>query len=150
MSSVVTTLEHIDAIKGVEDNFQPGDFKLVYCSLHHGPGKEYPIGNLVTSIHLFEDIETIGINGWLEMEDDLNLVESGLLIGEELLYMKFETGGASEAGHPEFAVDYSEHPLYIHGIQNIGFKVAQSGKTTPTLTYRIHFCSTETMSNNRT
>ncbi len=150
MSSVVTTLEDIDAIKGGEDNFQPGDFKLVYCSLHHGPGKEYPIGNLVTSIHLFEDIETIGINGWLEMEDDLNLVESGLLIGEELLYMKFETGGASEAGHPEFAVDYSEHPLYIHGIQNIGFKVTQSGKTTPTLTYRIHFCSTETMSNNRT
>lgn len=149
MSSVVTTLEDIDAIKGGEDNFQPGDFKLVYCNLHHGPGKEYPIGNLVTSIHLFEDIETIGVSGWLEMEDDLNLIESGLLIGEELLYMKFETGGATEAGHPEFAVDYSEHPLYVHGIQNIGFKVTSSGKTTPTLTYRIHFCSTETMTNHR-
>jgi len=149
MSSVVTTLEDIDAIKGGEDNFQPGDFKLVYCNLHHGPGKEYPIGNLVTSIHLFEDIESIGISGWLEMEDDLNLVESGLLIGEELLYMKFETGGATEAGHPEFAVDFSVHPLYVHGIQNIGYKVTQTGKTTPTLTYRIHFCSTETVTNNR-
>ncbi len=84
MGNVVESLAAINAIKGGEKNFQPGFGFLDSCTLHHGAGKEYPIGDVLKKIYLYEDIESIGVHGWLEMEDNINLIESGLIIGEEL------------------------------------------------------------------
>ena len=49
-------------------------------------------------IHFFEDIEQLGISGWLKIRDNINLIRNALIIGEELLWLDFETAGASEAG----------------------------------------------------
>lgn len=149
MGNVVESLAAINAIKGGEKNFQPGFGFLDSCTLHHGAGKEYPIGDVLKKIYLYEDIESIGVHGWLEMEDNINLIESGLIIGEELLYLKFETAGATEAGQIEFGVDYTTHPLYVFGIQNLGYLDNELERPYPVLTYRIHFCSSEMIRNER-
>lgn len=150
MSYITDSLQAIqEAAKSDPGRVYPGAGELITCTLHHGPGAEYPIGDLVTEIHLFEDIESIGITGWLQMEDDANLIESGLIIGEELLYLKFATGGTQLAGIPTFAVDFTTHPLYVHGIQEIDLIKTSRGATSGSLNYRIHFCSTEMLKNSR-
>ena len=77
----------------------PGGFKITVAVLHHGsPANEYPIGSFIQKITIFEDIELDGITGWLEMLDTYNLVRNGLIVGEELLYLKFMSAGVEEAG----------------------------------------------------
>jgi hypothetical protein len=150
MSYITDSLTAIqEASKGDTGKVSPGAGELSVCTLHHGPGFEYPIGDSVKEVHLFEDIETIGITGWLEMEDDINLIESGLIIGEELLYLKFETGGTTLAGIPTFAVDFTTHPLYVHGIQEVDLIQTSKGAPAGSLRYRLHFCSTEMLKNSR-
>ena len=95
--------EALDTIGAAEiENVAPGAFKIIEARLHHGPGKEYPIGALIKEIKIFEDIERIGITGTVDLHDNINLFQGGPMIGHELLYLRAETGGASEAGIPEF------------------------------------------------
>ena len=86
-TSIHDSLVEIDKIIGGTKNVSPGDFELKVCEMHHGDSATHTIAEQVVSLHLFEDIETIGVHGWLDMEDDLNIIESGLIIGEELLYL---------------------------------------------------------------
>ena len=149
-TSIHDSLVEIDKIIGGTKNVSPGDFELKVCEMHHGDSATHTIAEQVVSLHLFEDIETIGVHGWLDMEDDLNIIESGLIIGEELLYLKFGTGGTREAGIDSyFDVDYTKHPLYIYSVENLGIKAHNAGRTLPGLTYRLHFCSTELIKDSR-
>ena len=129
----------------------PGQVNLVKCEIQHGDDAKYDIQELVTEIHMFEDIEQVGITGWIQLMDNINLIRNGLILGEELLWLKFETAGSSEAGQENFAVDYSQDaPLYIHKIEEITSPITTQGITTQSaLEYRLHFCSTEMITNDR-
>jgi len=142
-------LETLDAIgaSGTED-VAPGAFEVNVATLHHGPGHEYAIGGLIKEINLFEDIETVGVTGYLELHDNVNLFQGAPLIGHELLYLQFETAGASEAGYPEFGIDFSTHPLFVYKVDSMAATNMGPGATA-WLDYRIHFCSPELLRNNR-
>jgi len=131
----------------------PGQVNLMSCILQHGDGAEYDISLLVSEIHLYEDIEVVGITGHLQIVDNVNLIRNGVILGEELLWMKFETAGATEAGAENFAVDYgpdNDAPLYIHKIEEITSPRTDRGTTNQTtISYRLHFCSTEMITNDR-
>ena len=60
-------LEGLDAIgsAGLPD-IAPGQFTVKTATLHHGPGHEYAIGALIKEIQLFEDIETVGVTGFID------------------------------------------------------------------------------------
>ena len=142
-------LEGLDAIgsAGLPD-IAPGQFTVKTATLHHGPGHEYAIGALIKEIQLFEDIETVGVTGFIDLHDNVNLFQCGPLIGHELLYLQFETAGASEAGVPEFGIDFSIHPLFVYKVDNMTAGNMGPGPTA-WLDYRIHFCSPELLRNNR-
>ncbi len=51
-----------------------GSYKVSVAILHHGkPGNEYPIGQFLQRIYIFEDVEKMGITGWIEMIDPYNI-----------------------------------------------------------------------------
>ena len=145
MTSVVDALLKMQ--KSGEE-ISPTTFNITEATIHHGSGFEYPIGNLISAVNFFEDIETVGVTGWLDMYDNVNLIQGGPIIGHELLYLRFETAGATEAGVPEFAVDYTKHPLMLYKVDEL---VAGSveGRNSNWLDYRLHFCSTEMLRNDR-
>ena len=60
----------------------PGDFNISLIEIEHGSGSRYKIGNLVTELHLFEDIEKVGITGWVQLKDNVNLIQAGVICGE--------------------------------------------------------------------
>ena len=66
-----------------------GPAKVSVAVLHHGkPANEYPIGQFLQRIYIFEDIEKFGITGWIEMLDVYNLVRNGIILGQELIFLK--------------------------------------------------------------
>ena len=129
----------------------PGQVNLKQCVIQHGDDSFYDVSPIVSEIHFFEDIEELGVTGWLQMVDNVNIIRNGVVVGEELLWLKFETAGATEAGIQNFAVDYSSRcPLYIHKIEEITSPTTNYGTTTQSvLEYRLHFCSTEMITNDR-
>ena len=147
MTTVVDALDAISSA-GVK-NLAPQTAVISYAKLHHGNGAEYPIGQLITEINLFEDIETLGVTGWLTMYDNVNLFQAGPIIGHELLYLKFESAGATEGGVPEFAVNYLEHPLAVFKVTEMSPATVGEGSSSTWLEYRLHFCSTEMLDNDR-
>ena len=136
MTSVVEALLKIQAS---DQEVTPTAFKITEATIHHGSGFEYPIGNLIYGVNFFEDIETVGVTGWLDMYDNVNLIQGGPIIGHELLYLRFETAGATEAGVPEFAVDYTKHPLMLYKIEELVAGYVE-GRNSNWLDYRLHFC----------
>ena len=129
-----------------------GSFKVSVAILHHGkPGNEYPIGQFLQRIYIFEDIEKMGITGWIEMIDPYNLVRNGIILGQELLYLEFVTGGADGAGiEDDWKVSFTKkNPLYVHKIQDLKHQQTGEAETQGTLTYRLHFCSPELIQNDR-
>ena len=145
---MTTVVEALAAIQASGEEVTPTTFKITEATIHHGSGAEYPIGNLVHGVNFFEDIETVGVTGWLDMYDNVNLIQGGPIIGHELLYLRFETAGASEAGVPEFAVDYTKHPLMLYKIEELSTGTVE-GAGSNWLEYRLHFCSTEMLRNDR-
>ena len=127
---------------------RPGGFKIKVAEIHHGPGNQYPIGPLITEIQIFEDIERVGVTGHISLHDNVNLFQAGPIIGHELLYLQLETNGASEAGIPEFGLDFTTHPLFIYKVENMT-AANEGGGPTAWLDYRLHFCSPEMLKNGR-
>ena len=147
----INVVSALDAIGKIDPNTpMAGDFNISLCDIEHGSGAVYNIANFITELHLFEDIERIGVTGWVQLKDDVNLIQSGIILGEELLWLKFETAGSKRV-YPNFAVDYSKNPLYVHKVEEIRAPVVrQGGATTQTfLEYRLHFCSTDMITNDR-
>ncbi|MDB4058159.1 hypothetical protein N9522_07420 [Candidatus Thioglobus sp.] len=145
---MTTVVEALTKIQKSDQEVSPTAFNITEATIHHGSGFEYPIGNLVYAVNFFEDIETVGVTGWLDMYDNVNLIQGGPIIGHELLYLRFETAGATEAGVPEFAVDYTKHPLMLYKIEEL-VAGAIEGRNSNWLEYRLHFCSTEMLRNDR-
>jgi len=154
---MINILESLSAISEVTteagNSPSPGQLNLKQCVLQHGDGFSYDISAIVSEIHMFEDIEALGVTGWVQMVDNLNIIRNGVILGEELLWMRFETAGSSEAGLENFAVDYgldNAAPLYIHKIEEITSPKTRQGTTQQSvLEYRLHFCSTEIITNDR-
>ena len=145
----------LDKIQGKQSqenqNIPPGSFKVSMATLHHGsPRNEHPIGDFIQRIFIFEDMEKFGLTGWIDMFDTYNLVRNSLIIGEELLYLKFETAGVNVAGLSDWPVDFSKQPMQVHTVQNMKEMEANAGASIQSgLTYRLHFCSPELLTNNR-
>lgn len=130
----------------------PGSFVLGLADIEHGTGARYPIIDLITEIHLFEDIEKMGITGWVQIRDNVNLIRNGIVSGEELLWLKFITGGAEQISsiRDSWEIDFSEHPLYIHKMEEIVPSKGLEGNVIQSvIQYRLHFCSTELIMNDR-
>ena len=152
---IIAGLEKIQKSAQANPHIQvpAGSFKVSVAILHHGkPANEYPIGQFLQRIYIFEDVEKMGITGWLEMIDPFNLVRNGMILGQELLYLEFCTGGADKAGIEEdWKVSFTKkNPLYIHKVQDLKHQQAGEGETQGTITYRLHFCSPELIQNDRT
>ena len=90
--NIFNDFDKIQSAQSQEDViFQPGTFRVSMATLHHGkPRNEHPIGDFIQRIFLFEDMEKFGLTGWIDMLDTYNLVRNSLILGEELLYLKFE------------------------------------------------------------
>ena len=147
---MVAVVEALDTIAASDvENLGIETGVITWATLHHGNGAEYPIGNLITEINLFEDIQTIGVTGWLTMYDNVNLFQAGPIIGHELLYIRIETAGATEGGVPEFALNFLEHPLAVFKVDEMEPATIGEGQTSTWLEYRLHFCSTEMLDNER-
>ena len=145
-------LDRIEGKQSREDQtIPPGSFQVSMATIHHGkPHNEHPIGDFIQRIYIFEDMEKFGITGWLDMFDTYNLVRNSLIIGEELLYLKFETAGVNVAGLKDWPVDFSKQPMQVHTVQNMKEMEANAGASIQSgLTYRLHFCSPELLTNNR-
>ena len=152
---IIAGLEKIQqAAQAKPDQQVPaGSFKVSVAILHHGkPANEYPIGQFLQRIYIFEDVEKMGITGWLEMLDPYNLVRNGIILGQELLYLEFCTGGADKAGiEDDWKVSFTKkNPLYVHKVENLQpGRSGEGGTSQSTLTYRLHFCSPELIRNDR-
>ena len=146
---IVEGLKAIGETRSTDGNSPPpGAFDIKVCELQHGDDQRYDISSLVMEIHFFEDIEQLGISGWIKIKDNINLIRNALIIGEELLWLDFETAGAKDAGLVNWAV--KGWPLYIHKIEEIIAPTSKQGQTTQSwLEYRLHFCSTEMITNDR-
>ena len=150
--NIFNDLDKIQSAQAQEDViFQPGLFRVTMATLHHGkPRNEHPIGDFIQRIFIFEDMEKFGLTGWIDMLDTYNLVRNSLIIGEELLYLKFETAGVDKAGLTEWPVDFSKQPMQVHTVQNMNESDSNAGASIQSgLTYRLHFCSPELLTNNR-
>ena len=145
----MSVYDSLDAIGAANlEGVGPGKMEIKKAILHHGPGHEYTIGPLIKEIQYFEDIETVGVTGFVDLHDNVNLFQGGPLIGHELLYLHFETAGASDAGQEHFGVDHSEHPLFVFKVDNMTADNFGPGDTA-WLDYRLHFCSPELLRNSR-
>ena len=140
---MATVLENLQSIQGMirgGKNISAGDFTIQSATIVQGSGAAYPIGQYIRAINLFEDMTVPGITGWLDIQDPTNLPQAGPIVGEELLQLKFETPGGSELEN--FSIDFTQNPLCIHSVQQIKYSSSE-------LTYRLHFCSTEMITNDR-
>ena len=141
---IIAGLEKIQKSAQAKPDLQvpDGSFKVSVAILHHGkPANEYPIGQFLQRVYIFEDVEKMGITGWLEMIDPYNLVRNGIILGQELLYLEFCTGGADKAGiEDDWKVSFTKkNPLYVHKVQDLKHQQAGEGETQGTITYRLHF-----------
>ena len=142
--SILDSLKSIQGVIKNTTNASPGDYEIDICALTHGDGGgTYPFGNLVTGIAVFENIESAGITGYLDITDHVNLIQAGPLVGEELLQLKFSTAGTDDASLEDFSVDFTENPLYVFSIEQVNVK------SDNTIDYRIHFCSPELIKDKR-
>lgn len=154
MIDIIASLKAIAAAISSAGNAPiPGQVELNECKIQHGAGAIYDISALVSEVHVYEDIEQVGVTGYLQVVDNVNLIRNGLIIGEELLWLKFATAGTTVAGQDQFYVDYgttNDAPLYVHKVEEIESPETVYGTTTMSvITYRLHFCSTEMITNDR-
>jgi hypothetical protein len=136
-------LNNCDSVKGNS----PGSYQVEEARIDYG-GQDHKITRYLQKIYIFEDIDKFGITGWIELSDTDNLpsgfLEKHTITGQELLYLKFRTLGS------KLPVDFSKHPLHIHKIENLrGVDPGTGAKSASALQYRLHFCSTDLLNNDR-
>ena len=152
-AAIVADLKKIQGIAskpGVQ--FMPGKAYLgSSIMLQPGGGYAYPIDVYVREINIHENIYKEGILGYLEMVDSWNLIRNGIILGQELLYLKFCTAGAEVAGiERQWSVDFSKLPLQVYKVTDLTDNPnPDATSSTNTLFYRLHFCSPELLKNDR-
>ena len=144
---IIDDLHRIEGLQGSPNQqIPPGMFIVEVATLHFGsPRNEQPIGNFIQAIHLWENIRSTSVTGWIELQDTWNLVRNGIILGQELLYLKFRTP------HSEYPVDFTEHPLMVYKIEDLTEMSTTSGTPSQsTLTYKLHLTSPEQIISDRT
>ena len=156
MTQEASIVEGLTAIEGIgaRENVQPKPGSAFFRSsilIQHGSGYQYPLDTFVRQITIQETINQEGILGFLDMVDTYNLIRNGIILGQELLYLKFCTSGAEEAGlEKDWTVDFYKHPLHIYKVEDIKERDTSEGtEAAGTLSYRLHFCSPELIINDR-
>ena len=112
MTALIDDLIRIEELQAANDKqIPPGMFVVEVATLHFGsPSNEQPIGKFIQEIHVFEDIEASAVSGWIVMQDTWNLIRNGIILGQELLYLKFRTPES------EYPLDFTKHPLAVYNI----------------------------------
>ena len=152
-AAIVADLEKIQNTSNKEGvQVYPG-FAYMSSSilLQHGEGYQYPIDTFVRQIQVHENVYQEGILGFLDMIDEYNLIRNGIILGQELLYLKFCTSGAEVAGlEKKWAVDFYKHPLQVYKVEDMKERETSEGTVASSaLSYRLHFCSPELLINDR-
>ena len=149
-------VEGLTAIEGTgaRENVQPKPGSAYFGSsilIQHGNGYQYPLDNFIRQITLQETINQEGILGFLDMIDTYNLIRNGIILGQELLYLKFCTSGAEEASiEKDWTIDFYTHPLHIYKVEDMQERDTSEGtQAAGALSYRLHFCSSELLINDR-
>ena len=84
------------------------------------------ISKIFKSLNIKESIATTTINGYITLQDDINLYESLPILGQEWLSIEFEMGGVSTI------------------LDAFVYKISDFNKINPRRTeYTLHFCSYE-------
>ena len=119
--------------------------------IFHSTENTYALDVYVQEFQVHESIHRPGVTGFLKMLDTYNLVRNGIILGQELLYLKFSTAGAMEAGiENTWSVDYTKHPFQIYRIEKLESpKTGVAGTSESALSYILHFCSPELLQNDR-
>ena len=119
--------------------------------IFHSAENTYALDVFVQEFQVHESIHRPGVTGFLKMLDTYNLVRNGIILGQELLYFKFSTAGAMEAGiENTWSVDYSKHPFQIYRIEKLeSADAGDAGTSESAITYILHFCSPELLQNDR-
>ena len=146
MAAIIDDLRRIEKLQaGPVFQVPPGMFEIQQATLHFAkPQNEQPIGEFIKSIFLSESMESNNVSGWIELQDKWNLIRNGIILGQELLYLKFRT---PESDHP---VDFTDTPLVIYKIEDMRELQTSSGSPSQTtLTYKLHVCTPEKIRNDR-
>ena len=149
-TKIVSDLKKINAVQDKE-GIQLSAGAAYFGSsiiLHHGnkgQDYQYPIQQWVSNLTIQESLFQNGILGHLDLNDPWNLIRNGIILGQELLYFKFCTLGADQAGlengEKGWAIDYSEQPFHVYKITNLQEHPTATGKSSLSgLIYRMHFC----------
>ena len=119
--------------------------------IHHNNNNAYALDIFVQEFQIHESINRPGVTGFIKMLDTYNLVRNGIILGQELLYLKFCSAGAEVAGlEKTWSVDYTKQPLQIYRIERLeSADTGMSGTSESALTYLLHFCSPELLLNDR-
>ena len=147
MTALIDDLIRIEELQAANDKqIPPGMFVVEVATLHFGsPSNEQPIGKFIQEIHVFEDIEASAVSGWIVMQDTWNLIRNGIILGQELLYLKFRTPES------EYPVDFTKHPLAVYKIEDLKEISTTSGSPSQTtMSYKLHFISPEQLRSDRT
>ena len=147
MTALIDDLIRIENLQAAADKqIPPGMFVVEVATLHFGsPANEQPIGKFIQKIHIFEDINSAAVSGWIELQDTWNLVRNGIILGQELLYLKFKTPES------KFSVDFTKHPLMVYKIEDMGeMKTTSGSPSQSTMVYKLHVISPEQFKNDRT
>ena len=147
MAVIIDDLRRIEELQAdATTQIPPGMFEIQYATLHFAkPQNEQPIGEFIQRIYLYESMQGTAVTGWIELQDTWNLVRNGIILGQELLYLKFRTPES------DFPVDFTQNPLAIYKIEDMKELQTASGSPSQTaLTYKLHVCSPELLRNSRT
>ena len=119
--------------------------------IFHSDKNTYALDVFVQEFQIHESIHRPGIMGYLKMVDTYNLVRNGIILGQELLYLKFCTAGAEVAGlEKTWAVDYTKQPFQIYRIEKLeSVDSGTAGTSESAISYILHFCSPELLHNDR-
>ena len=147
MAEIIDDLRRIEKLQAAPGKqIPPGMFEIQYATLHFAkPANEQPIGEFIQRIYLYEGMESTAVSGWIEIQDTWNLVRNGIILGQELLYLKFRTPES------DFPVDFTQTPLLVYKIEDMQELRTSSGSPSQTgLTYKLHVISPEQVRSDRT
>ena len=93
-----------------------GDFEIEECRLITTTGMEIDLNGTgsIMGLTLFEDIFSTTIAGTITIQDSVNMVSHGPIIGQEYLHLKIKTPTFTEDG--DGVIDFSKNAFLVNSI----------------------------------
>ena len=93
-----------------------GDFEIEECRLITTTGMEIDLNGTgsIMGLTLFEDIFSTTIAGTITIQDSVNMVSHGPIIGQEYLHLKIKTPTFTEDG--DGVIDFSKNAFIVNSI----------------------------------